>query len=241
MAVTFRLHRSFSWSLALVFTTYFIYGVAATTPARAGQQLTRVQDPNVVFDTGDDGTTIVYSPVTGQQIPQGLATDGSGSGFSAPAVLWIAFSFVVGAPLLLVGFRGRRLTLGAAVGTAAALACKQSYSCDYLHVDLNDAVAWAVIVNTLDNVGVSDLALTVCILVLFVMGFALGFLEMVCTAAMLVLGILGGLAIGVRIVLLRSGLLISDPDAFFVDWLIIGVCGIAGSILVVWKQRYGIV
>ncbi|KAI9568794.1 hypothetical protein HD554DRAFT_671834 [Boletus coccyginus] len=222
MAVTFRLHHSFSWSLALVFTTYFIYGVAAAAPALAGQQLTRVQDPNVIFDTGDDGTTIVYSPVTGQQIPQGLATDGSGSGFSAPAVLWIAFSFVVGAPLLLVGFRGRRLTLGAAVGTAAALA------------------SWAVIVNTLDNVGVSDLALTVCILVLFVMGFALGFLEMVCTAAMLVLGILGGLAIGVRIVLLRSGLLISDPDAFFVDWLIIGMCGIAGSILVVWKQRYGI-
>ena len=102
-------------------------------------------------------------------------------------------------------------------------------------------VAWAVIVNTLDNIGVSDLALTVCILVLFILGFALGFLEMSRVVGMLVLGVLGGLAIGVRIVLLRSGLLISDPDAFFVNWLIIGVCGIAGSILVVWKQRYGIV
>jgi hypothetical protein len=102
-------------------------------------------------------------------------------------------------------------------------------------------IAWAVIVNTLDNVGVSDLALTVCILVLFILGFALGFLEMSRVISILVLGVLGGLAIGVRIILLRSGLLISDPDAFFVNWLIIGVCGIAGSILVVWKQGYGIV
>jgi len=222
MAVAFRLNHSFSWSLALVFATRFICGVSAAAPALAGQQLTRVQDPNVIFDTDSNGTTVVYSPVTGQEIPQGLATDGSGSGFSTSAVLWIAFSFVVGAPLLMVGFRGRRLTLGAATGTAAALA------------------SWAVIVNTLDNVGVSDLALTVCILVLFIMGFALGFLEMSRVVAMLVLGVLGGLAIGVRIVLLRSGLLISDPDAFFVNWLIIGVCGIAGGILVVWKQRCGI-
>lgn len=103
------------------------------------------------------------------------------------------------------------------------------------------AVAWSVIVNTLDNVGVSDIFLTICILALFVMGFALGLLQMSRVLAVLVLGILGGLAIGVRIILLRGGLLISDPDTFFVNWLIIGVCGIAGSILIVWKQRYGIV
>lgn len=138
MAVAFRLNHSFSWSLALVFATRFLCGVSAAAPALAGQQLTRVQDPNVIFDTDSNGTTLVYSPVTGQQIPQGLATDGSGSGFSTSAVLWIVFSFVVGAPLLLVGFRGRRLTLGAAVGTAAALACKHSRSCRCFVVDLDD-------------------------------------------------------------------------------------------------------
>ncbi|KAH0829131.1 hypothetical protein J3R83DRAFT_2607 [Lanmaoa asiatica] len=207
MAVAFRLNHSFSWSLVLVLASR--------------QLLTRVRDPNVVF-VDDNGTMVVYSAATGQQIPQGLATDGSGSGFSTSAVLWIVFSFLVGAPLLLLGFRGWRLTLGAAVGTAAALA------------------SWAVIINTLDSVGVSDVILTACILVLFMMGFGLGLLEMTRVVAILVLGILGGLAIGVRIILLRSGLLISDPDAFFINWLIIGVCGIAGSILVVWKQRYGI-
>ena len=101
--------------------------------------------------------------------------------------------------------------------------------------------AWAVIVNTLDDVGVSDVTLTGCILVLFALGFGFGLLEMTRVIAILVLGILGGLAIGVRIILLRSGLLVSDPDAFFANWLIIGVCGIAGSILVVRNQRYGIV
>ena len=106
---------------------------------------------------------------------------------------------------------------------------------------LTTTAAWSVIVNTLDNVGVSDVVLTVCILVLFVLGFALGFLDMTRVLAVMVLGVLGGLAIGVRIVLMGSGLLISDPAAFFVNWLIIGLCGIAGSILIVWKQRYGIV
>lgn len=73
------------------------------------------------------------------------------------------------------------------------------------------------------------------------MGFGLGLLEMTRVIAILVLGVLGGLAIGVRIILLRNGLLISDPDAYFVNWLIISVCGFAGSILVVVKQKYGIV
>lgn len=124
MAVAFRPDYSFL-SLTLVLTAHFISGVSAAA-ALAGQQLTRINDPNVILESNNNGSTVVYSPTTGQEIPQGLATDGSGSGFSTSAVLWIVFSFVVGAPLLLVGFRGRRLTLGAAFGTAAALACKHS-------------------------------------------------------------------------------------------------------------------
>lgn len=76
---------------------------------------------------------------------------------------------------------------------------------------------------------------------MFVMGFGFGFLGMTRVLAILILGILGGLSIGIRVILLGNGLLISDPDAFFANWLIIGVCGIVGSILVVWKQRYGVV
>ena len=84
----------------------------------------RLQDPNVIISSSN-GTTIVYSPLTGDEIPQGLATDGSGSEFSLSAILWIVFSFTLGVPLMLAGFRGWRLTTGAAIGLSVSLACKQ--------------------------------------------------------------------------------------------------------------------
>jgi hypothetical protein len=96
--------------------------MAQSTYSTAIQQLQRLQDPNVII-TNTNGTVVVYSPLTGNEIPQGLATDGSGSGFSLPAILWIAFSFTVGVPLMLAGFRGWRLTTGAAIGLSVAVAC----------------------------------------------------------------------------------------------------------------------
>ncbi|KIJ66036.1 hypothetical protein HYDPIDRAFT_27237 [Hydnomerulius pinastri MD-312] len=227
MAVAFRLARLSSqwllWCLACAaFASSTIRGVSAAAFNLANdQELQRLQDPNVIF-SNNNGTIIVYSPITGQEIPQGLASDGSGSGFSTTAIVWIAFSFTVGAPLLLVGIRGWRLTLGAALGMAAALA------------------SWAVFVNTLDNVGISDIALTIFVLSLFGLGFLLGLLEMARVAGILILGILGGLALGIRIVLLRPGLLVPNPTAFFVNWLLIGICGLACSILVIWKQKIGL-
>ncbi|KAF8841694.1 hypothetical protein BDN67DRAFT_966768 [Paxillus ammoniavirescens] len=225
MAVSFRLARlldhSLLWYLACAaLASWAVRSVSAASLVSV-QDLHHLQDPNVIL-SDNNGTITVYSPLTGQEIPQGIASDGSGSGFSTTAIVWIVFSFTVGGPLLLVGFRGWRLTLGAAIGAAAALA------------------SWAVFVNTLDNVGISDAALTTVVLSLFGLGFLLGLLELSRVAGILVLGILGGLAIGIRIVLLRSGLLVSDSTAYFVNWLVIGFCGLAGSILVVWKQRIGL-
>jgi len=104
-----------------------------------------------------------------------------------------------------------------------------------------DIPAWAVFVNTLDDVGVSDLTLTTVILVLFGLGFLLGVLELSRIVGILILSTIGGFALGIRIILLRSGLLISNPSIFFVNWLIVGLCGFACSILVIWKQRVGVV
>lgn len=201
-----------------------IPGAAAkydTIVASNGEVLQRLQDPDVAF-TNSNGTIIIYSLTTGEEIPQGLASDGSGSGFDACAIAWIAFSFTVGVPLLFLGIRGWRFTIAAAIGLAAALA------------------SWAVFVNTLDNLGVSDVALTIFVLSLFGLGFFLGALELSRVIGTLILGNLGGLALGIRIVLLRSGLLISDPSIFFVNWLIVGFCGFMCSILVLWKQRVGV-
>jgi hypothetical protein len=105
----------------------------------------------------------------------------------------------------------------------------------------NLLTAWSVFVNTLDNVGISDITLTALVLSLFFLGFLFGLLEVGRMAGLLQLGIQGGLAIGIRIVLLRSRLLISDPTVFFVNWLLIAFCGLACAILVVWKQRVGLV
>ena len=64
----------------------------------------------------------VIDTQTRTSVPQGPATDGSGSGFDVPAILWFVFAFVVGSPLALCGIRGWRFTTGAAVGLAGALA-----------------------------------------------------------------------------------------------------------------------
>lgn len=195
--------------------------MAQTTHSTATQQLQRLQDPNVIV-TNTNGTVVVYSPLTGNEIPQGLATDGSGSGFSLPALLWIAFSFTIGVPLMLAGFRGWRLSTGAAIGLSVAV------------------TSWSVFVNTLDNVGISDITLTALVLVLFCLGFLFGLLEVGRMVGLLQLGIQGGLTIGIRIVLLRSLLLVPEPAAFFVNWLLIAFCGLASAVLVIWKQRVGL-
>jgi hypothetical protein len=245
MAVGFRLarlldHSFLRYSTCAALGSWAVRSVSAASLISV-QDLHRLQDPNVII-SNNNGTITVYSPLTGQEIPQGIASDGSGSSFSTTAIVWIVFAFTVGGPLLLVGFRGWRLTLGAAIGTAAAFACKHVCSHPLFHVLIpRNTLAWAVFVNTLDNVGISDVALTTVVLSLFGLGFLLGLLELSRVAGILVLGILGGLAIGVRIVLLRSGLLVSDSTAYFVNWLVIGFCGLAGSILVVWKQRIGLV
>ncbi|KAG1739102.1 uncharacterized protein EDB91DRAFT_1135839 [Suillus paluster] len=197
-------------TFAALASTLLQGAMAQTTYPMAVQQLQRLQDPNVIIDS-TNGTTVVYSPLTGNEIPQGLATDGSGSGFSLPAVLWIVFSFTIGVPLVLAGFRGWRLTTGTAIGLSVAVA------------------SWSVFVNTLDNVGISDITLTVLVLALFCR-----------MAGVLQLGIQGGFAIGIRIVLLRSLLLVPDPTAFFVNWLLVGFCGLTTAVLVIWKQRAGL-
>lgn len=220
-----RLSGQFLFYLTYIFLAALaIPGVAAeenTIVATNGEVLQALQDPNVAF-LNSNGTITVYSPITGQEIPQGLASDGGGSGFSSCAIAWIAFSFTVGAPLLFLGFRGRRFTIGATIGLAASLA------------------SWAVFVNTLDDVGVSDIALTTVVLVLSGLGFLLGVLELSRVVGILILSTMGGFALGIRIILLRSGLLISNPSIFFVNWLIVALCGFACSILVIWKQRAGI-
>ncbi len=99
-------------------------------------------------------------------------------------------------------------------------------------------IVWASFVNTQDASGIPDLLLTVIAMGAFAIGFFFGLFEMARTAAIFALGVLGGFSIGVRFILFRPGLLI---PSFVVNWIIIMFFGILGFVLVISRQRAGIV
>lgn len=88
-----------------------------------------LQRSAVVENLGGD--IIVVNSETSGLIAQGTATDGSGTGYDAPALIWLIGSFALGVPLAFAGVRGWRLTLGAAIGLAVGVCgkpCFYSYS-----------------------------------------------------------------------------------------------------------------
>ncbi|KIP03713.1 hypothetical protein PHLGIDRAFT_94401, partial [Phlebiopsis gigantea 11061_1 CR5-6] len=156
-----------------------------------------------------------------QEIVQGPATDGGGSDLDVPAIVWLAWSLAVGIPLMLGGIRLSRLTTGAAIGTALALCI------------------WASFVNALSAGGISDVLLMILCMGAFVCGFVIGVFNFARAIGIAALAALGGLSVGVRIILLRPGLLIPDP--FWPNWLIIAVLGAVTLLLAIFRQRASIV
>lgn len=166
-----------------------------------------------------NGTYAVFDSF-GQVVGQGSSSDGSGHDFSPPAIIWLVFSFVVGIPLAIGGLRLWRLTTGASIGIAGAVC------------------VWAAFANTVNSSGISDIVLTCIVLGAFVVGFILGVLDLGRKAGIFLLGLSGGLSIGIRIVLLRPGLLI---PIYAVNWVFPIIFAAVGFVLAVAKQRAGIV
>lgn len=73
------------------------------------------------------GDIIVVNSETSGLIAQGTATDGGGTGYDAPALIWLIVSFALGVPLAFAGVRGWRLTLGAGIGLAVGVCGKPSF------------------------------------------------------------------------------------------------------------------
>ncbi|KAI1791155.1 hypothetical protein LXA43DRAFT_1061562 [Ganoderma leucocontextum] len=174
--------------------------------------------PIVVSSEVGDNTTVL-DPGTNEAIPQGPGTDGAGAGFSLTAILWLVFVFVVGIPLALAGVRLWRFTTGMAVGLALTVC------------------VWTAFVNTVSSDGLSDILLTVIALGGFAVGFVVGMLKFGRWAGVLLLGILGGFSVGLRIVLLRPGLLVPD---YRLNWLVLTVFFVMGVVLVLVWQHFGI-
>jgi hypothetical protein len=98
---------------------------------------------------------------------------------------------------------------------------------------------WTAFINALGANGLSDLWLMILPMGAFVCGFILGLFEFGRIAGIAVLGVLGGVAIGVRVVLFRPNLLVWSP--FWANWVISGVMGAVTFVLVIAKQRAAIV
>ena len=92
--------------------------------------------------------------------------------------------------------------------------------------------------NTVGADGLSDIVLTVIAVGGFVVGFAFGMLNFGRWAGILLIGVLGGLSIGVRVVLLRPGLLI---PTYAVNWVVLALFMIIGVGLILYRQHIGIV
>lgn len=75
------------------------------------------------------------------------------------------------------------------------------------------------------------------------LGFVLGLFEFARLAGLTLLGITGGLAFGVRMILLKEDLLLSGPSLFAINWVLIALFGVLGGIFISLPkiQRGGIV
>jgi hypothetical protein len=180
------------------------------------------------------GTLQIINPATDAFIPQGPATDGGGTKFDVPALLWLVFSFVFGLPMSLAGFRGWKLTTGVGVGLAVSVVCKSNkYAMKPQELKtFTYHSAWATFINSIQAGSNTDLDLiiTIAVLVLFACGFLFGVWKRGRTAGTFLLGITGGLAFGIRVMILKSNLLISKSSLFPLNWFLIFIFAIAGGV-----------
>ncbi|KAH9935231.1 uncharacterized protein BXZ73DRAFT_45633 [Epithele typhae] len=167
----------------------------------------------------DGSSTLVINPSSSSIVAQGAGTDGSGQDFNLPAILWLGFAFAAGAPLALAGIRLWRVTTGLGVGLGVALG------------------AWAAFVNTVSADGLPDLVLAIIVLGAFGVSFIAGVLPFGRWAGIILVGALGGMSIGFRVVLLRPGLLI---PTYVLNWLVIVAFSILGLAGILVKQRVGV-
>ncbi|KAH8827865.1 hypothetical protein DL96DRAFT_1527687 [Flagelloscypha sp. PMI_526] len=216
---TTSISTQISTRILILFSLFLAFAQALPVDVLLSRELVTRERAILRNETGDPR---VFKPDTGDLVLQGPASDGAGFGFDAPAVIWLIFTGVIGLGLSLAGIRGWRFTTGSGVGLALAV-------CSY-----------AAIVNTVDEVGISDILLTIIVLAFFTIGFILGLFKFAKFGGIALLGITGGLAIGMRAVLSLEGLMFSSDDLYVVNWAVVAVLGLIGGILILWKQRLGI-
>ncbi|KAK0493036.1 hypothetical protein EDD18DRAFT_428691 [Armillaria luteobubalina] len=173
--------------------------------------------PRKAIVSNSSGIVQVVDSSTQDIIAQGAATDGAGANFSPPAMLWIGCCFLIGVPLSFAGIRGWRLTTGAGIGLSAGV------------------LSWAAMINSINNDGVSDIVLTSITLGFIFLGCCLGAFEFARIGGIILIVLNGGLAFGIRIVLLKEGLV--GGSSLHTNWAIVIVFPILAGLSMIWKQR----
>lgn len=172
------------------------------------------------------GESPLSPPPTSDTSSQVSYSDGGGTDYNAPAVLWIVFSGLLGLPLAFAGVRGWRITSGVGFGLILSF------------------FIWCAFVNTTTGASLaanpvtSDLLLSLFVWGCFLLGTVLGSLRIGILAGVSALGASGGVAIGILIALLRPGLLV---PIYAINIIPIGILGAAGAAWPIWHQRLAVV
>lgn len=89
----------------------------------------------------------------------------------------------------------------------------------------------------------SDLVIVLVVFGFFLAGSLVGFLRVGMYIGMVIIGILGGLAVGVQLAIIKSELLVSGLEHYAVNWGLIAACAIPPGVMVVWKktQKWSVV
>ena len=106
-------------------------GLSSPLPAPYSQVSTavhRITDAVIRDVVVDETSGTVVDSKDQRRIDQGSASDGAGSGFNVPAVLWISFGLAVGLYLTVGGMRLWRMTTAFALGIVSAFCGMSSLS-----------------------------------------------------------------------------------------------------------------
>jgi len=98
--------------------------------------------------------------------------------------------------------------------------------------------AWVTIINVISARGATDIILTFITLTFFALGSLAGLFKFCRLAGLTALSILGGMSVGMRVVLLRGGLLLRPAP---LNWIIIALFMVVGLTVTFFRRRIGAV
>ncbi|PCH36610.1 hypothetical protein WOLCODRAFT_92076 [Wolfiporia cocos MD-104 SS10] len=213
MAVTARLLYTLTWLCLAIATS-----VNATPLSSLSLHALSARSPPVV-EHASNGTVSVVDPSDDQTIAQGSASDGSGTGLTGTAIVWIVYCFVVGVPLAFGGIKFPRVTAGVGVGIAATVCL------------------WAAFINTETAQPVSDWVITLIPVCVFVPGFSFGLFPYGRLAGTILITVASGFSWGARLSLFREDLLVRQVWG---DWIIGAAFALINVVLIPHFERTAI-